>query len=143
MVGKKILILDENTASRSFLSNTLREQKFHVLEATSGKDALITAWRDGPDIVLFDPVLTDIRDEEFIAKLRNNPRTKTTPLIALSSDPGPSRREACINAGVDEYIVKSSQALVSLQEILTRIFSTDISSEEERVGQQLGLLLVF
>ena len=143
MVGKKILILDENTASRSFLTNTLREQQFHVLEASSGKDALIVAWRDAPDIVLFDPLLTDIRDEEFISKLRNNPRTKTTPLIALSSDPGPSRREACINAGVDEYIVKSSQALASLQQILARIFSTEISTEVARAGQQLGLLLVF
>jgi pilus assembly protein CpaE len=143
VVGKKILILDENTASRSFLANTLREQQFQVLEASSGKDALIAAWRDGPDIVLFDPVLTDIRDEEFIAKLRQNPRTKKTPLIALSSDPGPSRREACISAGVDEYVVKSSQALGSLQEILARIFSTDISKEEANVGQQPGLLLVF
>ena len=143
MVGKKILVLDENTASRSFLSNTLREQQFHVLEAVSGKDALIAAWRDEPDIILFDPVLTDIRDEEFITKLRNNPRTKKTPLIALSSDPGPSRREACINAGVDEYLVKSSQAVASLQEILARTFSTAISTAEERIGRQLGLLLVF
>jgi CheY-like chemotaxis protein/MinD-like ATPase involved in chromosome partitioning or flagellar assembly len=143
VVGKKILVLDENAASRSFLSNTLREQQFQVLEASSGKDALIAAWRDGPDIVLFDPVLTDIRDEEFIVKLRQNSRTKKTPLIALSSDPGPSRREACINAGVDEYIVKSSQAVTSLQEILTQLFSTDISTDNQRVGQQPGLLLVF
>jgi len=143
VVGKKILILDENTASRSFLSNTLREQQFQVLEASSGKDALIAAWRDAPDLVLFDPVLTDVRDEEFIAKLRNNPRTKKTPLVALSSDPGPSRREACINAGVDEYLIKSSQALASLHEILARIFSSDISTIAEGAGQEQGLLIVF
>ncbi len=102
MVGKTILLLDENTASRNFLSNALREKQFTVLEAPSGREALITAWRDAPDIILFDPVLSDIRDEEFIAKLRANARTKSTPLVALSSDPGPARRDACINAGVDD-----------------------------------------
>ena len=143
MVGKKILIVDENTASRSFLSNTLREKQFNVLEASSGKEGLIVAWRDEPDLILFDPVLSDLKDDEFIAKLRNNPRTKKMPLIALSGDPGPTRREACINAGVDEYLVKSSHALASLEEILTRTFSAQTTKESERAGQEPGLLIVF
>ena len=103
MVGKKILILDENEASRKFLSNLLRQKQFEVLEAPSGKEALIVAWRDTPDLILFDPVLSDIGDGEFIQKLRQNARTANTPIIALSSDPGPTRKEACLNAGVDEY----------------------------------------
>jgi len=144
VVGKKILIVDENAASRSFLSNTLREKQFKVLEASSGKDALIVAWRDEPDLVLFDPVLSDLKDEEFISKLRNNPRTKKTTLIALSSDPGPTRREVCINAGVDEYLVKSSQALSSLEETLARTFNTEnLIMDSERNGQEAGLLIVF
>ena len=86
MVGKKILIVDENAASQNYLVNILRGKQFNVLEAASGREALIVAWRDEPDLVLFDPVLSDIRDEEFIQKLRSNSRTSTTPLIALSSD---------------------------------------------------------
>ncbi len=143
MLGKRILIVDENTASRNFLSNTLRERQYHVLEAPSGKDALISAWRDEPDLILFDPVLTDLKDEDFITKLRNNPRTKKTPLIALSSDPGPTRREICIKAGVDEYIVKSSQAVSSLEEILKRVFSTEVVKETPRADQGPGLLIAF
>ena len=143
MLGKKILILDENAASRNFLSSTLRAKQFNILEASSAKDALISAWRDEPDLILFDPVLTDLKDEDFILKLRNNPRTKKTSLIALSSDPGPARREACINAGVDEYLLKSSQALASLEEILTRIFSTEISKEGGIAAREPGLLIVF
>jgi Flp pilus assembly CpaE family ATPase len=143
VVGRKILIVDENTASRNFLSNALRERQFKVLEAASAREALIAAWRDEPDLVLFDPVLSDIKDDEFISKLRNDPRTKFTPLIALSSDPGPTRREVCINAGVEEYIVKSSQALSSLDEIFARIFSAQISKDIEKEGQGSGLLIVF
>jgi Flp pilus assembly CpaE family ATPase len=144
VVGKTILLLDENPASRNFLAATLREKQFKVLDAPSGKEALIIAWRDAPDLILFDPVLSDIRDDEFIAKLRANPRTKNMPLVALSSDPGPARRDACINAGVDEYLVKSSQALVSLEESLVRILSQSPSLEEAaRVEKEPGLLFVF
>lgn len=144
MVGKTILLLDENPSSRHFLANALREKQFNVLEAPSGKEALISAWRDMPHLILFDPVLTDIRDDEFISKLRTNPRTKNTPLVALSSDPGPARRDACINAGVDEYLVKSSQAMASLDQSLSRIFSQSSTTETAGEGErEPGLLFVF
>ena len=146
MVGKKILILDENEASRKFLSNLLRQKQFEVLEAPSGKEALIVAWRDTPDLILFDPVLSDIGDGEFIQKLRQNARTANTPIIALSSDPGPTRKEACLNAGVDEYLIKSSGTLHALDEIFNRLFSAEnpiavVSNEVE--AREKGLLIVF
>jgi Flp pilus assembly CpaE family ATPase len=144
LVGKTILLLDENTASRNFLATTLREKEYKVLEAPSGKEALIAAWRDVPDLILFDPVLSDLRDDEFIAKLRTNPRTKNTPLIALSSDPGLARRDACINAGVDEYLLKSSQALASLDESINRIFNDSVAVEKAGGNEkEPGLLFVF
>lgn len=144
MVGKTILILDENIASRNFLANLLREKQFKVLEAASGKEALIVAWRDWPDLVLFDPVMSDIKDEEFIHKLRTNPRTSQTPLLAISSDPGPMRREICINAGVNEYLVKSSQAVAALEGSLTRFFGIEKPTEiAPKAGDKQGLLIVF
>jgi len=144
VVGRTILVLDENIASRNFLANFLREKQFKILEAASGKEALIIAWRDGPDLILFDPVLSDIQDTEFILKLRNNPRTNGTPLIAISSDPGPMRREACMNAGVNEYILKSSQAVPALEEALSRLFGIEKQTEVAlKDGGKKGLLIVF
>ncbi len=144
MVGKTILILDENIASRNFLANILREKQFTIIEAASGKEALIAAWRDGPDLILFDPVLSDIKDDEFVSKLRNNPRTARTPLVALSSDPAPRRREACIHAGVNEYLVKSSQAIQALGEVLSRYFGIEKPAEVTPIDDgKKGLLIVF
>ena len=144
MIGKTILILDENAASRVFLANILREKQFKVLEASSGKEGLIVAWRDAPDLILFDPVFSDLRDEEFISKIRNNPRTDKTPLIAISSDPGPARKEVCVNAGVNEYIVKSSQAVPALEEALSHLFGIENTVEvTPKDGGKKGLLIVF
>ena len=144
MVGKSVLILDQNTASRNFLANTFLEKQFKVTVVASGKEALIIAWRDEPDLILFDPVLSDIKVEEFIQKLRNHSRTIQTPLVALSSDPSPGSKETCLNAGVYEYLVKSAQAIPALEETLIRLFGTEKPTEVvSRDGEKSGLLIVF
>ncbi|HSL31240.1 MAG TPA: response regulator [Anaerolineales bacterium] len=146
MPEKSILVVDESPASRVFLANHLRGKQFRTLEAPTGKEGLIVAWRDRPDLILFDPTLRDIPDEEFIRKLRQDARTAGMPLIALSSDPGEPRRERCLQAGVDEYLIKSSSALVALEESLARLFGVESDSpiedpvEEEK---RQGLLIVF
>jgi pilus assembly protein CpaE len=148
VVEKTILIVDENQTSRAYISNALREKKFNILEAGSGKEALISAWRDGPDLILFDPIFSDIQYTEFIQKLRQNVRTDKTPIIALASDPSPARKEACLEAGVNEYIVKSADALTALDKALERVFTiadmeegTSDQADDEQKGK--GILIVF
>jgi hypothetical protein len=41
-------------------------KEFKVLEALTGKEGLITPWRDAPDPLLFDAALADISSREFI-----------------------------------------------------------------------------
>jgi len=144
LVGKTILIVDENPASRVFLANHLRAKQFKILEAPTGKEGLIVAWGHETDLVLFDPALTDIPDKEFIYKLRNDPRTMKARLVALSSDPSPARRETCLSAGVDDYLVKSSQAIPALEQILTRVFETETpEAVPDQGARKSGLLVVF
>jgi pilus assembly protein CpaE len=144
LVDKTILIVDDNPASRVFLANHLRAKQFKILEAPTGKEGLITAWSHEPDLVLFDPTLADIPDKEFIQKLRNDSRTGRARLVALSSDPSPARREACLSAGVHEYLVKSSQAIPALEEILNRLVHAETPVEMTRKdSEKSGQLIVF
>ena len=144
MVERTILIVDENPASRTFLANRLGAKQFKILEAPTGKEGLIVAWSHEPDLVLFDPALKDISEKEFIQKLRNDSRTQKARLIALSSDPSPARRESCISAGAHEYLIKSSQAIPALDEILQHLFSAQSPPEQAaKDGGKSGLLIVF
>lgn len=144
MVDKTILIVDDNPASRVFLANHFKAKQFKVLEAPTGKEGLIVAWRQEPDLILFDPTLKDIPDKEFIQKLRHDSRTAKVRLVALSSDPSSVRRETSITAGVDEYLVKSSQALQALEQMLTRFFEEQTPAEVlTQAPEKGGLLIVF
>jgi DNA-binding response OmpR family regulator len=64
----------------------LHDQNFEVIQAGSGKEGLIYAWRDHPDLIIIDPMMVDLKGEEIAAKLRQDARTAHVPLIALSSD---------------------------------------------------------
>lgn len=138
MAKKKILVIDSDSASRNFIAHKLSEFGFEVIEAESGKVGLISTWRDRPDLVIIDPVEGDIKGEEFAVKIRQDARTANLPLIALSSDQNPARLRSCQEAGFNEYITKSGQAVSMLKDALNRLFGIT-----EEIMKKGGLLIVF
>jgi CheY-like chemotaxis protein/MinD-like ATPase involved in chromosome partitioning or flagellar assembly len=121
MAGSKILLIDGDDASRTYITTVLERQGYAVLVAASGKEGLVAAWRDLPNLILADPVLPDVAGEELAARLRADPRTAKLPLVALSSDPKPGRRQSCLNAGFNEYLVKSPQLVPNLSASLAKL----------------------
>ncbi|HET7145463.1 MAG TPA: response regulator, partial [Anaerolineales bacterium] len=138
MPNKKILIVDADVASRNFIARNLTDQKYEVIQAGSGKEGLIYAWRDRPELVIIDPTIEDLKGEEIAAKLRQDVRTATIPLIALSGDSSVLRIKSCIDAGFNEYITKSGQAVTMLNETINRLLG--VGSGIVKDG---GLLMVF
>lgn len=138
MPRKKILIIDADVASRNFVARKLLEQNYEVLQVGSGKEGLISAWRDHPDLVIVDPVLADLNGEGVAAKLKQDARTADIPLIALSGDKSHVRIKSCLDAGFNEYIAKSGEAVATLNDTINRLFG--LSDEEMKQG---GLLIVF
>jgi MinD-like ATPase involved in chromosome partitioning or flagellar assembly/CheY-like chemotaxis protein len=138
MPDKKILIVDTDVASRNFIARNLLDQKFEVIQAGSGREGLIYAWRDRPDLMIIDPTIPDLNGEELATKLRQDPRTLNMPLIALSSDPSVGRLKSCLDAGFNEYIPKSGQAVPMLNEAINRFLGVTAAT-----AKQGGLLIDF
>lgn len=138
MTEKKILVVDADAASRNFITHTLQQKQFVVISSGSGKEGLIMAWRDRPEVIVIDPVLPDIKGEEIAAKLRQDARLSGVPLIALSSDQNVARIKACLDAGFNEFIPKSGEALPTLLDTINRLLG--LTAASSKVG---GLLLTF
>ncbi|MBI3173323.1 MAG: response regulator [Chloroflexi bacterium] len=137
MTGKKILVVDADVASRNFIARTLQKEPHEIIQAGSGKEGLIIAWRDHPDLIIIEPNLPDLKGEDLASRLRADPRTARTPLVALSSDPTTQRMKSCRDAGFNEFIRKSGEAVSTLIEVIDRLFG---SVPTRRQG---GLLIVF
>lgn len=138
MTGKVVLIVDADATSRNFIAASLQKDGYSILQAPSGKEGLIAAWRDRPEVIIADPLMQDVKGEDFAARLRADARTARVVLIALSSDPQPGRVRSCMEAGFNEYLIKSQQAIPALKEAIQRLLG--ISAAGEKAG---GLLLVF
>ncbi len=138
MPEKKILVVDADVASRNFIVSKLLEKNYEVIQADSGKEGLISTWRDRPDLVIIDPAIGDLKGEEIAAKLRQDARTVNMPLIALSSDLRVVRVKSCLDAGFSDYIVKSGEALSMLNKSINRLLGTTAA-----IAKQGGVLMIF
>lgn len=138
MDEKTILIIDADTPSRHYLAIALQQQGFNILQASSGREGLITAWRDEPYIIIVDPILPDLDGKALISKLRQDQRTANTPCIALTSDTDPDRAAEYLENGYNEYLIKSDQAIAELQDLVSQLL--DVRSKPKISG---GLLIVF
>ena len=132
-----ILIIDSDSTSRTYLSNTLTEKGFKVLPCPSGKEGLIAAWKDLPSLIILDPALADISGPELVTRLRQDRRTANMPLVALGHQDHPMEKAALLSAGCNEYVLKSGLTLQTLMEIIPRVL------KKENADGNKGRLIAF
>jgi Flp pilus assembly CpaE family ATPase len=119
----------------------------------SGKEGLIATWRDQPDLIIFDPTLGDLSPEEFLLKLRRDLRSVDIPILALSTNTDVAMRDACLQAGCNEYMLKSGEVVAALPGTIERMLGKEqevvqeIHPEQPQVVPEIvkegGYLIVF
>lgn len=106
-MSKKILIVDDDSRNIFALNAVLRARGYSCISATAAADAFrLLHSGDDIGIVLMDIMLPDIDGYEAIAQLRNDERTATLPIIAVTAQAMVGDKEKCIRAGANEYISK-------------------------------------
>lgn len=89
----------------------LRQAGYDVALAPSGKEGLIAAWRDQPDIIVLELALPDLDGKEVVRKLRADARTRRKLLVGLTARSSPEETKAGRDAGLDHYLLKQPDAL--------------------------------
>ena len=133
-----ILIIDGDSASRNYLMMILGKEGYKVLSASLGREGLISAWRDHPDIIILDPVLPDLPGLEVMNRLRQDRRTSQIPCVALSSRENSDDMMAFLSAGCNEYLTKSNQSVQRLLELIPRLMKV-----EEPTPAKRGIMVAF
>jgi signal transduction histidine kinase len=91
--------------------------RVELVQAGTGKTALAEAERLLPDLVLTDVMMPEMDGFALLTALRQNPATRTVPVIMLSARAGEEARIDGIGAGADDYLTKPFSA----RELLARV----------------------
>jgi CheY-like chemotaxis protein len=115
--GKTVLIADDDVRNIFSLTKSLENYGMHVISAIDGKEALKQLEQHKKvDIVLMDMMMPEMDGYESTHRIRENPKYKNLPVIAVTAKAMMGDREKCINAGASDYITKPVDAdqLISL-----------------------------
>jgi len=124
LVGKKVLVVDDDVRNIFALSSVLERRGMMVLTASTGREA-IAMLESMPNvaIVLMDIMMPEMDGYETMQVIRQNSAFRRLPIIALTAKAMKGDREKCLEAGASEYLAKpvnTEQLLAALRMWLHR-----------------------
>jgi CheY-like chemotaxis protein len=107
LVGKKVLVVDDDVRNIFALSSVLERRGMSVLSAGTGNEAIsIIESTQDIGIVLMDIMMPEMDGYETMQVIRQNPSFRRLPIIALTAKAMKGDREKCLEAGASEYLAK-------------------------------------
>ena len=112
-----ILIVEDNDKNMKLVRDVLQAKGYATIEAGTGEEGVRLAAERLPDLVLMDIQLPGISGIEALARLRANPATARTPVVAVTASVMQHDRVLITEAGFDAYVGKP----ISLREFLDTV----------------------
>jgi two-component system, cell cycle response regulator DivK len=106
MLGERVLIVEDNEKNLKLVRDVLQATGYRTLQATTGEEAVELALSQAPALVLMDVQLPGIDGVEALERLRQNERTASIPVLALTAQAMSGDRERFLEAGFDGYLAK-------------------------------------
>ncbi len=101
-----VLIVDDDARNRKLARDVLEAAGLRTLAAADGAQAIALATAHRPDVILMDLRLPDVDGVEVTRRLRADPRTAATPVVALTATPLDPADDWPVRAGFAGYLVK-------------------------------------
>lgn len=124
-VMAKILLVEDDINLRDIYSARFSAENYQVLTASDGEEALASAMREKPDLIILDVMMPKISGFDVLDILRSTPETKNTKIIMMTALSQEEDKERGESLGADKYLIKSQVTLEdvvnSSKEILAQI----------------------
>ena len=114
----RILAIDDDPATLSFLRAVLEPDVATLLTASGGRDGLKLAQPGGLDLVICDLIMPEIDGFEVIAQLKASPTTAETPILVLTGHTLSESEKERLNGRVAGYCQKGPNAGAALRQWL-------------------------
>ena len=101
-----VLVAEDSEPIRVAISTLLKMRGFSVIIATNGEEAVSLAGTMNPDLVLMDIQMPDLSGLGALKRIRQDIRTKSTPVIMLTSLTSLRSVTEAMSAGATDYVAK-------------------------------------
>lgn len=105
-MSRTILAVDDSASIRMMLSFTLRENGYRVIEARDGREGLAKLQGQEVDMVITDLNMPELDGIGLIRGVRENPSSRFTPVIMLTTESQDQRKQEARAAGATGWITK-------------------------------------
>jgi phosphate regulon transcriptional regulator PhoB len=141
--GQKILVVEDEPDIRKLVQYNLAQERFKVLEAEDGEQALKILQRDRPHLVILDLMLPGLSGLELCKILRERPETSQLPILMLTAKAGEADKVVGLEMGADDYLAKpfSPREMVARVRAILRRSESASTADAPRVYQK-GLLTI-
>ncbi|KGE71733.1 response regulator [Spirochaeta lutea] len=121
-----VLIAEDEAINRMFLVKIVERAGFSALEAQTGEEAIRVYERRGEEvgIILMDLSMPEKDGLEAARELRA--QGVTTPILALTAHSSEEDRSLCLEAGMNEVLIKPVQ-IQAVQDALQRYLGSPAS----------------
>lgn len=103
---KRVLVVDDSTTETYLISSILSKHGYEVVSADTGERGVAIAKTESPDLVLMDIVMPGINGFQATRQLTRDPRTKSIPVVIVTTKNQDSDREWSRKQGAKGYLVK-------------------------------------
>ncbi len=113
----KILIAEDDPDMLDMIQITLDHLGYDSITAKNGKEAVDMADYQLPDLILLDIMMPGMDGFEAARLIRQNPKTHSIPILAVTAKVFPKDREECLKNGCNDYLSKP----FTLEELASKI----------------------
>jgi two-component system KDP operon response regulator KdpE len=106
MIGKTILIVDDDRHVLMALTARMKSAGYRVVAATDAISAVTTACKESPDLVVLDLGLPAGDGFAVLERMRAMPNLAPVPVIVLSGQDPIDNRQRCLDAGAVAFFQK-------------------------------------
>lgn len=118
-----VLIVDDQPELRQLFGRVLEQQKYTVISAANGQEALGLLEKHKPDLVLLDMAMPQMDGLSFLRLVRQNPQWKRLPVIILSGLMSSEQIAEARELGVSDQLVKAEFSMKELRSRVARLLS--------------------
>ncbi len=104
--GIKILLVDDEQDILEFIGYALKKEGYAIFTALNGKDAITSAKKETPDLIILDIMMPEMDGIETCREIRAIPNLKNTLITFLSARNEDYSQIAGFEVGADDYITK-------------------------------------